>query len=216
MTKFEKTKLLSSKAITRQENTDKIIIAAEEVFSVKGFEGATTREIAQVAGLPKANLHYYFPTKEILYIRVLEDILEEWIDDAEIFDSDDDPETVFRAYIARKIEHSFTRPYGSKVWAMEIISGGQIFDRYLKDSLLKWNTRKIHQISSWIDAGKLRPVNPQYLLYAIWATTQHYADFEYQIKALNRGRPLSRKQTDEVVESIVQIVLRGVLPGAND
>ncbi len=202
---------MSAKALVRKENTEKIILAAEQVFAAKGFEGATTREIAEVAGLPKANIHYYFPTKETLYVRVLEDILEKWIDDAEIFDSATDPETVFRAYIARKIEHSFTRPDASKVWAMEIISGGQIFENQLKASLLKWNTKKVRQIAAWIKEGKLRSVDPQYLLYAIWATTQHYADFEHQIRAINRDKPLSQRQREDVVESIVQIVLRGVL-----
>jgi len=205
-------KPLSAKARVRRENTRKIIIAAEEVFSKKGFEGATTREIAATAVLPKANVHYYFPTKEDLYVRVLEDILKEWIADAEIFDISSDPETVFRAYIERKIQHSFTRPFGSKVWAMEIISGGQVFETHLKQSLLKWNAKTIQQISDWIAEGKLRPINPQYLLYAIWATTQHYADFEYQIRAINRGKSLSPKQTNEIVDNIVQIVLHGVLP----
>ena len=94
---------------------------------------------------------------------------------------------------------------------MEIISGGQIFEKQLKASLLKWNAKKVRQIAAWIKEGKLRAVDPQYLLYAIWATTQHYADFEYQIRAINRDKPLSRRQRDDVVESIVQIVLRGVL-----
>ncbi len=201
----------SAKARVREENTRKIIIAAEQVFSEKGFDGATTREIAQKVGLPKANVHYYFPTKEDLYVRVLEDILAEWIKDAEIFDTSSDPEIVFRAYIKQKIEHSFTRPYGSKVWAMEVISGGHVFEKHLKESLLKWNARKVRQITQWVKEGKLRKINPQFLLYAIWATTQHYADFEYQIRAINRGRPLSRGQTAEVIESIVQIVLHGVL-----
>ncbi len=202
---------VSGKEKVRMDSTRKIIIAAEQVFSQKGFEGATTREIADRAGLPKANVHYYFSTKEDLYVQVLKDVLAEWIIDAEIFDSSDDPETVFRAYIGKKIQHSFTRPHGSKVWAMEVIGGGKVFDVHLKASLLKWNAKKINQINRWIEQEKLRKVDAQYLLYAIWAMTQHYADFEYQTRIINGGQSLDIEQSEEIVENIVQLVLRGVL-----
>ena len=202
---------LSGKEKVRLDSTRKIIVAAEQVFSQKGFEGATTREIADRAGLPKANVHYYFSTKEDLYVQVLKDVLAEWIIDAEIFDSSDDPETVFRAYIGKKIHHSFTRPHGSKVWAMEVIGGGKVFDVHLKASLLKWNAKKINQINRWIEQEKLRKVDAQYLLYAIWAMTQHYADFEYQTRIINGGQSLNVAQSEEIVENIVQLVLRGVL-----
>lgn len=174
----------SKKAQVRAENTRRIIAAAEKVFAEKGVSGGTTQQIADEAGLPKANVHYYFPTKEGLYARVLDDILEEWKSDAAIFDTSGDPETVFRAYIRRKIEHSFTRPYASKVWAMEIIGRGHVFDEQLKHSFLKWNRKKVSQIRKWIREGKLARVDPQYLMFAIWATTQHYADFDAQVRVL--------------------------------
>jgi len=202
----------SKKAQVRAENTRRIIAAAEKVFAEKGVSGGTTQQIADEAGLPKANVHYYFPTKEGLYARVLDDILEEWKSDAAIFDTSGDPETVFRAYIRRKIEHSFTRPYASKVWAMEIIGRGHVFDEQLKHSFLKWNRKKVSQIRKWIREGKLARVDPQYLMFAIWATTQHYADFEHQIRAVNKGKPLSRAQTEDAIESVTQLFLQGVLP----
>lgn len=202
----------SKKAQTRAENTRRIISAAEKVFAEKGVSGGTTQQIADEAGLPKANVHYYFPTKEGLYARVLDDILEEWKSDAAIFDTSEDPETVFRAYIRRKIEHSFTRPYASKVWAMEIIGRGHVFNEQLKSSFLKWNRKKVAQIRKWIREGKLAQVEPQYLMFAIWATTQHYADFEHQIRAVNKGKPLSRQQTEDAIESVIQLFLQGVLP----
>jgi TetR/AcrR family transcriptional regulator len=202
----------SKKAQTRAENTRKIISAAEKVFAEKGFSGGTTQEIADEAKLPKANVHYYFPTKEKLYARVLEDILEEWKADAAIFDTSDDPETVLRAYIRRKIEHSFTRPYASKVWAMEIIGRGKVFDEQLKQSFLEWNRKKVLQLRKWIKAGKLAPLDPQHLMFAIWATTQHYADFEHQIRAVNDGKALSREQTEAAVESVIQLFLKGLMP----
>lgn len=202
----------SKKAEARAANTSNIIAAAERVFAEKGFSGATTQEIAQLANLPKSNLHYYFATKKDLYLRVLEDVLEVWIKDAEYFDTHDDPELALSTYITRKMEHSFTRPYASKVWAMETIGGGRMFDSKLRAILVKWNKKKVDQLKTWIDQGRMNPVDPQYFMFSIWATTQHYADFEYQIRVLNKGRALTAKQRQAAIDSVIETLLRGVMP----
>ena len=59
---------------TRAQNEALILQAAETVFAEAGFGGATMQLIADMAGLPKANLHYYFATKEDLYRRVVQNI----------------------------------------------------------------------------------------------------------------------------------------------
>ena len=81
-----KTNPRNKKAEIREEHTASIITAAEKVFALKGFKGATTQEIAELAKLPKANIHYYFKTKKDLYNAVLEDIILAWKADAEAFD----------------------------------------------------------------------------------------------------------------------------------
>lgn len=202
----------SRKAQIRAENTRRIIAAAERVFAEKSYSGGTMQDIADLAELPKANVHYYFPTKEELYARVLEDILGEWIADAETFDTGSDPEAILRAYIRRKMIHSFTRPHASKVWAMEIIGRGRVFDDRLKKPFLKWNRHKVGQIRRWIDAGLLAPLDPQQLLYAIWAVTQHYADFEHQIRTVNRGRRPSPAAIEHAIENATELLMRGIMP----
>lgn len=49
-----------------------ILLAAEEEFLTKGYDGARTTSIAQKAGVTHAMLHYYFRTKEQLFNRVVE------------------------------------------------------------------------------------------------------------------------------------------------
>jgi AcrR family transcriptional regulator len=55
----------------------RILEAATRIFAEKGREGARTREIAQAANVNLAMLHYYFSSKEELYVRVLTPIFEE-------------------------------------------------------------------------------------------------------------------------------------------
>lgn len=57
----------------RQNKEHEILVAAEQEFLTKGFDGARTTSIAQAAGVTHAMLHYYFRTKEQLFERIVDD-----------------------------------------------------------------------------------------------------------------------------------------------
>jgi len=195
----------------REANTRLIISAAEALFSEKGFGGTSTQEIADKAGLPKANVHYYFKSKQNLYSVVLQDILDAWMQDADIFEKSSDPEEVLRTYIRAKMEHSFSRPKGSKVWAMEIIQGGPVMGKEIRKALVTWDKTVIRKIQNWIDDGLICAINPQSLLNIIWSSTQYYADYDYQIKVLNGNRRLSAEQKEQAIGDVTRMILNGVL-----
>jgi TetR/AcrR family transcriptional regulator len=196
------------KASIRASNETHLLACAEAVFAERGFEGASTALIAERAGLPKANLHYYFPTKLALYWRVLDDLFEEWNAAADTFDASDDPVEAIGGYVRAKMELSRRRPLGSKVWANEIISGAT----HMQDILLKrvkpWMETRVKLIERWSAEGLLAPVDPKALLFMIWATTQHYADFEAQIRALSGKRALSAAGFEASTEEVVRLILR--------
>ena len=194
----------------RRENERVILDAAERVFAEAGFGGATMQLIADMAGLPKANLHYYFPTKEALYRRVVSQIFEIWLDAASSFDGAEDPATGIGAYVDAKMEISRRHPHGSKVWAAEVMQGAPVIQDYLETTLKDWTNGRIAVIQRWIDEGKMAPVDPRHLLYMLWATTQHYADFGHQIETLNDATPLSDRQWAEAKASVKTILLRGI------
>ncbi|MBI1815028.1 MAG: TetR/AcrR family transcriptional regulator [Deltaproteobacteria bacterium] len=54
----------------------RILSAAEQVFASKGFEGASTREIAAQAGVNISSLHYHWESKETLYFAVFQNIYD--------------------------------------------------------------------------------------------------------------------------------------------
>jgi TetR/AcrR family transcriptional regulator len=194
----------------RRENERLILDAAEKVFAEAGFGGATMQLIADMAGLPKANLHYYFPTKEDLYRRVVQNIFEIWLDAASSFDDAAGPVEGIGAYIEAKMDISRRHPHGSKVWAAEVMHGAPVIQDYLETTLRDWTEGRMAVIQRWIDDGKMAPIDPRHLLYMLWATTQHYADFGHQIETLNAGRPLTDAQWREATESVKQIILRGI------
>jgi TetR/AcrR family transcriptional regulator len=194
----------------RRENERSILEAAEKVFAEAGFGGATMQLIADMAGLPKANLHYYFATKEDLYRRVVSRIFEVWLDAASSFDNAPGPVEGIGAYIDAKMDISRTHPHGSKVWASEVMHGAPVIQDYLETTLRDWTDGRIAVIQRWIDEGKMKPVNPRHLLYMLWATTQHYADFGHQIQTLNDGKTLSDKEWRDAKASVRDMVLRGI------
>jgi len=200
----------SKRIEARQENERLILSAAEKVFAEAGFGGATMQLIADVAGLPKANLHYYFTTKEELYRRVVQDIFEIWLRAADSFDNAPDPASGIGAYIDAKMEISRSHPNGSKVWASEVMHGAPVIQDYLEGTLRAWTDGRIAAIQGWIDAGKMAPIDPRHLLYMLWATTQHYADFGHQVETLNNGQPLSEADWQLAKDNIKTIILRGI------
>ena len=199
-----------SKKDRRLESERMIMMAAEKVFSEAGFGGATMQLIADVAGLPKANLHYYFPTKEALYRRVVQDIFQVWLKAADIFDQASGPVEGIGAYIDAKMEISRRHPAGSKVWASEVMHGAPVIQDYLETTLEQWTNSRISVIQSWIDRGLMAPIDPRHLLYMVWATTQHYADFGHQIETLNKGEPLTDAQWRAATDNVKTIILKGI------
>ena len=194
----------------RAQNETLILQAAEKVFAEAGFGGATMQLIADVAGLPKANLHYYFPTKEALYRRVVQNIFEIWLHAAAAMDDAPGPVEGIGAYIDAKMEISRRHPDGSKVWASEVMHGAPVIQDYLETILRDWTTNRAALIQRWIDEGRMAPVDPRHLLYMLWATTQHYADFGHQIETLNGGRPLTDAKWRAATESVKAMVRRGI------
>ena len=204
---------LSKRNVIRQENERLILKAAKKVFAEGGFGGATMQLIADMAGLPKANLHYYFATKEELYRKVVQQIFEIWLHAADVFDNAPGPVEGIGAYIDAKMEISRRHPEGSKVWASEVMHGAPVIQDYLETTLRDWTKGRSRLIQKWVDAGKMDPINPEHLLYMLWATTQHYADFGHQIETLNGGKPLSDRQWKEAKEGVKRVILRGIGAG---
>ncbi|MEL6475884.1 MAG: TetR family transcriptional regulator C-terminal domain-containing protein [Pseudomonadota bacterium] len=168
----------------QSENREKILAAALEVFSRDGFRGATVDAIAQASGMSKPNLLYYYRSKEAIYAEVLAGLLDAWLDPLRALDPEGDPAREIGAYIDRKIEMARDYPAESRLFAGEMLRGAPILDTVLRRDLKALVDEKAEVIRAWTRAGQLAPVHPHHLIFAIWATTQHYADFDPQVRAV--------------------------------
>jgi TetR/AcrR family transcriptional regulator len=169
----------------RQASRKHILAATEKVFARHGFEGATMAQLAAAAGLPKANLHYYFGTKEGLYRAVLEGILALWLEDAAAWIVPERyPADGLAGYVRAKMMHSRLRPDASRIFAGELLHGAPHIMLYLGIELRQRVAELARVIAGWSAEGLMDPINPIHLLFNIWAMTQTYADFDVQNRAV--------------------------------
>ncbi|MFD1509194.1 TetR family transcriptional regulator C-terminal domain-containing protein [Lacimonas salitolerans] len=173
----------------QQKNRKRILDAALDVFSQHGYRGATLDQIAETAGLSKPNILYYFNGKEEIHVTLLNRLMEAWLDPLIAMDEDGDPLEELLGYIHRKLQMSRDYPRESRLFANEIIQGAPRMAPHLESGLKPLFDRKCTLIAQWVAQGRLAPVDPGHLIVSIWATTQHYADFESQLAVLMPDQP---------------------------
>ena len=196
----------------QREKRDVILEAALDVFSEKGFLGATIDQIADAAGMSKPNLLYYFPRKEEIYKRLMTSMLDIWLAPLREIDSVGDPVPEIRSYIRRKLEMSRDFPRQSRLFAGEMLQGGPRIVDVLEGDLKSLVDEKAKVLEGWMDAGKLRRTDPYHLIFSIWATTQHYADFDVQVRAvLGRDRG-GEGRFEDAARFLETLFMHGVLP----
>lgn len=196
-----------------KESKRKVIMqAALELFSLSGVHGTSIEQVASHAKVSKTNLLYYFNSKEQLYLAVLQQLLDVWLQPLQSFSVEQDPISAISHYIRVKLELSRDHPAESRLFCMEILQGAPLLSGELKSPLRDLIEAKVQVIRAWIEAGKLAPVDPYHLIFTIWATTQHYADFRVQVEAVT-GKNLSDATFfAETLNNVQNIVLRGVCP----
>ncbi len=168
----------------QQKNRAAILEAALNVFSAHGFRGATVDQIAAEAGLSKPNLLYYFPSKEAIHTALLSGLLEVWLAPLHALNENGDPLEEILAYIQRKLEMSRDLPRESRLFANELVQGAPRIHDALSTDLKKLVDEKAAILTRWMDQGKIANLHPHHLIFSIWALTQHYADFDVQVRAI--------------------------------
>ena len=195
---------------TQARNEARILDAALDVFSAVGFHGATIDAIAERAGMSKPNLLYYFSGKEEMHAALLEGLLAAWLEPLRALEPAGEPLDELRAYLRRKLAMAQSHPRESRLFANEVLQGAPRIGPKLAGPLKALVDAKAAVIAGWIAAGRLAPAEPRHLIFAIWATTQHYADFDVQVSAV-LGADDSRRFEDAAA-TLETLLLDGLRP----
>lgn len=195
----------------QKRNTEAILNAALEAFSAQGFRGTTLDEIAAVAGLSKPNLLYYFPSKEAMHVTLLSQLMDTWLDPLRELDPDGQPVEEIVGYVLRKLEMSRAYPRESRLFANEIVQGAPHISAQIEGPLRALVDEKAMLIGGWAEAGHISPVDPHHLIFSIWATTQHYADFDAQVRGILK--PDGERHYETASAFLAQFYRRALTPG---
>jgi TetR/AcrR family transcriptional regulator len=196
----------------RQHNQQLILEAASAEFAAKGFDATQTRDIAARAGVPKANLYYYFQSKEILYAKVLLGFVEPLLAASAVLRESDDPLVGLPAYIAARIRIAREHPYIAKVFSDELLLGAKHLPEECRDLLYAEARRNVECLRSWIDRGLLAPVDPEHLMLLIWSATRTYTNLGWQMAHITGRETPEDVDYQKAAATITRLVLGGVVP----
>ncbi|MBX9458066.1 MAG: TetR family transcriptional regulator C-terminal domain-containing protein [Rhizobium sp.] len=191
-----------------------IIKAGIEIFARKGFDGTRIAEIAEASGLPKANVYYYFSSKEEIYTAIIAHLIAGWDDALKYISPEREPAEAFRLYIKAKLDYARRNGAESRLFASEIIQGARFLTKKDRDHMRRVTDVHVGVVEGWIAAGKLLPVDPRHLFIMLWASTQFYAEFEPVAADGLRKTRLKIEDYDKAAATISETILKGILPAS--
>ncbi len=193
------------------EKEELILEAALEVFSSNGFRGSTIDQIAEAAKMSKPNLLYYFRTKEVMHRVLIDRLLDTWLDPLREIDPDGEPVEEIRSYVRRKLEMARDYPRESRLFANEVLQGAPRIGEEM-ENLRVLVEQKADVIRGWSKSGKLADCDPFHLIFSIWATTQHYADFDVQIRAILGKKRGGDQRFEDAAQYLDRLFVNGLAP----
>jgi TetR/AcrR family transcriptional regulator len=196
----------------QKEKREVILEAALEVFSTNGFRGSTIDQIAEAAGMSKPNLLYYFRRKEDIHETLMLRLLDTWLAPLKELDNIGDPMTELRSYIRRKLEMARDYPRESRLFANEMLQGAPHAIDVLETELKQLVDNKAKVIEDWMQQGKIARTDPYHLIFSIWATTQHYADFDVQVRAVLGKERGGEGRFEDAARFLEQLFMHGLIP----
>lgn len=204
------TSIAKEKRFTRIQikNRNRIFKAALLEFSQHGQRASTLEQIAGRADMSKQNLLYYFESKEAVFVELIEQLMELWLEPIRRIDKNGDPVEEILSYVSNKLDISQNHPQESRLFANEIIQGSPNISPLIKGPLRTLVDEKAKAIQDWVDQGKIKPIDPYDLIFSIWATTQHYADFAPQISLVT---PRTKSERYEKAHIYLNMLFRSVL-----
>jgi TetR/AcrR family transcriptional regulator len=187
-----------------------LLEVAMNVFSRRGFKGATTKEIAAAAGVAEAVIFQHFPSKEALYSAVLElhlDISDEekWIEEVGDCMERNDDEGVFRSFI-RRILHSYRHdPMIERVILFAALEGHEQGLARMKKQFAPIFERFMEYIARRQREGALIGCNPHAIMICLGGVAHQYGLITEMFHA-----PAPDISDEEMAHLFTRILLHGV------
>ena len=196
--------------VPRLDKEQSILDAAERQFAQYGFEGVSLERIAVAVGISRHSLLYYFPSKEALYRKVLDRVLDLWLECMAAISVSDNPQEALSAYIAAKLRFSREQPTGSQVFTREVIAGAPRYADVIEQRVAPMLREDLETLEKWAKEGRIARIDFTHLMFLIWSVTQGYADLAPQF-AMLLGKPQLDARDFATAQSVLtHLVMAGL------
>lgn len=196
----------------RERNVRSILNTTAELMAEKGFDGVSMLEIANRTGLPRANVYYYFPTKEDIYRALLGELINGWEVALRHLSVDRQPAEALGDYIKSKLDYCRRNPVSSRLFANEILGGAKFLTRRDRDYMHALTRERLGVLEHWMETGQLRRTNARHLLMMLWGATQFLSISEPLACDTLEVKKLKAADFDVAASTIIDITLQGLLP----
>jgi len=195
---------------------DRILDAAEGIFSGKGFDGTKVQEIATAAGVNKAMLYYYFKDKDDLLIAVLGRIVQ-GIGDAipRYFADNTDTVESIDAFLDFYIEYLAKNTSFVRLMAWEMLSGRHI-QAIAEDYIIPIFSLIREKINEAVEQNMIRSVSPDHTVFSVVGMNVFYIVASPLFRLLLGDDPLSAGMIEKRKKAVKDLVMFGLIPRDNE
>ena len=197
------------KRLTGEQRRKEIIRAAMEVFAKHGFNGSTTREIAENAGISEAMIYNHFRNKEDLYAAIIDEKLQETEPlyySLEALRNKDD-QRVFTTIVT-----NFLRRHGQDTTFMRLLlfsalEGHELAPMFVGGPVRKFFEFLAEYIRERTAGAAFKPLNPEITARCLLAMVHYFV----LLREIFGDETLRGIDQAEAIETMVGIFCGGIM-----
>ena len=189
-----------------------ILSAAERVFAQSGLEGARTESIAAAAGVNKAMLHYYFKSKDLLFLAVLEDNFKEFHRRAmDVLSSGGSPKAVLLRFVETHFDFISSRRDYPRLFQRLMLTSATRVERLAGKYFLPVAHALFEVIERGKSEGEFREVDSHHAAISVVALNVFYFSAAHVIRLIANVDPYSPANLQRRKEQVLQFIRHGLL-----
>jgi len=195
--------------LTSSDRKKQILEVATELFGRHGFDGVTTRQIADGAGITEAMVFRHFATKDDLYWEVLSvksapDEVKKRLE--ERLQTDVEAQEIFTAIARYVLNRNMQDPAKSRLLLFSALENHRLSQRFFKTYMSEWYELLAGYIRRQMEDGKFRKVDPLLAARGFVGMVFHH----YLVQELFGGGKYQSYDIEEVAQTMAELWLNGI------
>ena len=201
--------------LSSSDRRKQILEIATELFARHGFDGVTTRQIADAAGVTEAIVFRHFATKDDLYWEVLSakcapDEVKKQLE--ERLGSDAEPYEIFSDIARHVLNRNLRDPARSRLLLFSGLENHRLSQRFFKTYISEWYELLAGYIRRQIARGRFRDVDPVLAARSFIGMVFHH----YLVQEIFGGARYQSYDVEEVAHTMAGLWLAGMSTAPNE